>query len=68
MRKEAERCKNSPSVSVIIPTYERPKYIKRTLNSVFNQTYKNMEVIIVDDNQPSSKERKETEQEIARLK
>lgn len=35
--------------SIIIPTYNRAGLIRRTIQSVFNQTYKNFEVIIVDD-------------------
>jgi len=37
------------SVSVIIPTYNRGYTIKRAINSVINQTYKNLEIIVVDD-------------------
>lgn len=36
-------------VSVIIPVYNREKYIEECLQSVFNQTYGNFEIIIVDD-------------------
>ena len=36
-------------VSIIIPTYNRANLIKETLNSVIAQTYKEWEVIIVDD-------------------
>lgn len=36
-------------VTVIIPTYNREKTIKRAISSVLNQTYKNIELIIVDD-------------------
>ena len=38
-----------PKVSVIIPTYNREEFIVETINSVLNQTYKDFEVIVVDD-------------------
>ena len=37
-------------VSVIIPTYNRKESLLRSVESVLNQTYKNIEIIIVDDN------------------
>lgn len=37
-------------ISVIIPTYNRETTIKRAVDSVLEQTYKNFEIIIVDDN------------------
>ncbi|WP_432222971.1 glycosyltransferase family 2 protein [Flavobacterium sp. TMP13] len=39
----------SPLVSVIITTYNRPLYLRLTINSVKNQTYENIEIIVVDD-------------------
>lgn len=36
-------------VSVIIPTYNRFKYLLNTIESVKNQTYKNIEIIVVND-------------------
>ena len=44
-----------PLVSVIIPTYKRSEYIIRAINSVLNQTYKNIEIIVVDDNEFNDK-------------
>lgn len=40
---------NSPLVSVIIPAYNAERFIAKTLESVINQTYKNIEVLVVDD-------------------
>lgn len=50
-----------PLVSVIIPTYGRPEFITRCIDSALNQTYPNIEVIVVDDNNPDTPERAETE-------
>ncbi|MCM1425830.1 MAG: glycosyltransferase [Eubacterium sp.] len=40
---------NKTKVSVVIPTYNRANTIKRAIDSVLNQTYKDFELIIVDD-------------------
>lgn len=40
---------NTDLISIIIPVYNVKKYIRRNLDSVRNQTYKKLEVILVDD-------------------
>lgn len=39
-------------VSVIIPTYKRSLKLSRAIKSVLNQTYSNVEVLVVSDNEP----------------
>jgi glycosyltransferase involved in cell wall biosynthesis len=42
-----------PLVSVIIPTHNRTDFLKLTLESVLNQTYRNFEIIVVDNGTPN---------------
>ena len=41
-------------VSIIVAVYEGEKYLEDCLNSIKNQTYKNFEVILVDDGSEDS--------------
>ena len=45
-----------PLVSVIIPAYMAAAYIHETLESVFRQTYRNFEVILINDGSPDTEE------------
>lgn len=41
--------KNKIKFSIIVPNYNKDKYINECLSSIINQTYKNYEIIVVDD-------------------
>lgn len=43
-----------PQVSVIIPVYKAEKYLEKCVRSVLNQTFHDLEVILVDDGSPDS--------------
>lgn len=51
MKKENNK---KPLISVLLPAYNVEKYIAKCLETVINQTYKNIEIIIVDDCSPDS--------------
>ena len=48
-------------ISVIIPTYGDPIYLDKAIKSVVNQTFKEWELIVIDDNNPETLEREKTE-------
>lgn len=41
-------------ISVIVPVYKVEKYLDRCVESIVNQTYKNLEIILVDDGSPDN--------------
>jgi glycosyltransferase involved in cell wall biosynthesis len=40
---------NNPLISLIVPVYNISKYLERCINSIIEQSYKNIEIILVDD-------------------
>ena len=54
-------------VSVIIPTYSRPDNILRAIRSVENQTYRDIEIIVVDDNGIGTASQQETQNILSHL-
>ncbi|KAA5731415.1 glycosyltransferase, partial [Klebsiella pneumoniae] len=36
-------------VSIVVPIYKVEKYLRRCVDSIINQTYRNLEIILVDD-------------------
>lgn len=56
----------SVTVSVIVPTHSRPHFLSRTVDSLLAQTYKDIEVVVVDDNAPDSPTRQQTAEVMAR--
>lgn len=58
----------NPLISVIVPTFKRSDLLGRTLNSIFSQTWKNIEIIVVDDNIHDSDWERKTLQVIEEFK
>ena len=48
-------------VSVVIPTYSRNDMLEKAISCIQNQTHQNLDIIVVDDNQPESEFRISTE-------
>lgn len=48
-RKNLQEIKSIPKISVIIPTYNRSKYVVKAIDSVLNQSFKDYEIIVIDD-------------------
>ena len=42
----------SPLISVIVPVYKVEEYLARCVDSILGQTYRNLEILLVDDGSP----------------
>lgn len=54
-----------PAVSVIIPSYGKPSFLRNAIRSVLGQSFQDFELIVVDDNNPETEARSLTEAIIA---
>ena len=54
VRNTKEVSNKEPLISIIIPVYKVEKYLKRCVDSVIKQTYKNLEIILIDDGSPDN--------------
>lgn len=45
---------SNAKISIIVPVYNIEKYIEKSVESLVNQTYKNIEIILIDDGSTDS--------------
>ena len=45
---------NSPKISIIVPVYNVEQYLENCINSVLNQSFRNFQLILVDDGSKDS--------------
>lgn len=46
--------KDNPLITIIVPIYKVEKYIHKCINSIINQTYTNLQIILIDDGSPDN--------------
>lgn len=46
--------RNQPLISIIVPVYKVEKYLEKCIQSIINQTYNNLQIILVDDGSPDN--------------
>ena len=44
----------TPKISIIVPVYQAEPYLRKCLDSIVNQTHKNLEIILIDDGSPDN--------------
>jgi glycosyltransferase involved in cell wall biosynthesis len=44
----------APKVTVLVPSYNHAGYLKQRIESIFGQTYRNMELVVIDDKSPDN--------------
>ena len=52
------KASNEPLISVVVPIYNVEEYLDKCVESIVNQTYKNLEIILVDDGSPDNSPKK----------
>lgn len=57
----------SPVVTVVVPTYRRPDLLERALETVASQSFRDWELVIVDDNGATSQVQMATEEVVGRF-
>ena len=45
---------NKPLVTVVLPVYKVEDYLQRSVDSVLQQTYTNLDILLIDDGSPDS--------------
>ncbi len=57
-----------PSISVVVPLYNKENHINRCLDSIFNQTYQDFEIIVVNDGSTDNSEKRVHDYSDSRLR